>query len=152
MTGVQTCALPILRDAAQGGEDLHLGAVAPQQPGRHPGAIGREREQKHGGHAPPSQAGRRRGRWRRSSTGHRGARPYAIARSLARAACAMLRSRALFSGVSNVRAPSLHRRSMQTVILAGGLGTRLAEETEVRPKPMVEIGRASCRERVCYVV
>lgn len=26
------------------------------------------------------------------------------------------------------------------VLLAGGLGTRLAEETEVRPKPMVEIG------------
>ena len=28
---------------------------------------------------------------------------------------------------------------MKAVILAGGLGTRLAEETELRPKPMVEI-------------
>ena len=30
---------------------------------------------------------------------------------------------------------------MKTVIMAGGLGTRLSEETSVRPKPMVEIGR-----------
>lgn len=29
---------------------------------------------------------------------------------------------------------------MRVVILAGGFGTRLAEETDIRPKPMVEIG------------
>jgi NDP-sugar pyrophosphorylase family protein len=29
---------------------------------------------------------------------------------------------------------------VKTVLLAGGLGTRMREETEYRPKPMVEIG------------
>ena len=29
---------------------------------------------------------------------------------------------------------------MKVVILAGGVGSRLSEETEARPKPMVEIG------------
>ena len=29
---------------------------------------------------------------------------------------------------------------MKVVILAGGFGTRISEETELKPKPMVEIG------------
>jgi len=29
---------------------------------------------------------------------------------------------------------------MKAVILAGGLGTRIAEDTATRPKPMIEIG------------
>jgi glucose-1-phosphate cytidylyltransferase len=32
------------------------------------------------------------------------------------------------------------RRSVKTIILAGGVGSRLSEETDLRPKPMVEIG------------
>ena len=29
---------------------------------------------------------------------------------------------------------------MKVVILAGGLGTRISEETVIKPKPMIEIG------------
>ena len=29
---------------------------------------------------------------------------------------------------------------MRVLLLAGGFGTRLSEETDIRPKPMVEIG------------
>ena len=29
---------------------------------------------------------------------------------------------------------------MKTIILAGGFGTRISEETDIKPKPMVEIG------------
>ena len=32
------------------------------------------------------------------------------------------------------------RSALKAVILAGGPGTRITEETVVRPKPMVEIG------------
>ena len=32
------------------------------------------------------------------------------------------------------------KTGIQTVILCGGMGTRMREETEYRPKPMVEIG------------
>jgi glucose-1-phosphate cytidylyltransferase len=35
---------------------------------------------------------------------------------------------------------AVNRVEMKVVILAGGLGTRISEETPVRPKPMVEIG------------
>jgi glucose-1-phosphate cytidylyltransferase len=34
----------------------------------------------------------------------------------------------------------IKRVTLQLVILAGGLGTRISEETSVRPKPMIEIG------------
>ena len=34
----------------------------------------------------------------------------------------------------------MSEKNMKAVILAGGLGTRISEETHLRPKPMIEIG------------
>ena len=37
---------------------------------------------------------------------------------------------------------------MKAVILAGGLGTRISEESHLRPKPMIEIGGRPIRRQV----
>ncbi len=44
------------------------------------------------------------------------------------------------AGSGHAPAPAQAAAVRRAVILAGGLGTRLAEETSTRPKPMVEIG------------
>jgi len=47
----------------------------------------------------------------------------------------------LHGGTNNIQKQFIFRViDMKVVILAGGLGTRISEETVVRPKPMVEIG------------
>jgi len=38
---------------------------------------------------------------------------------------------------------------MKVVILCGGLGTRLSEETKVKPKPMVKIGK---KPILCHIM
>tara|TARA_R100000306_G_scaffold18558_2_gene22913 strand:+ start:8406 stop:9236 length:831 start_codon:yes stop_codon:yes gene_type:complete len=45
-----------------------------------------------------------------------------------------------FSEVSCGASGTSKESMMKTIILAGGLGTRLSEETHLKPKPMVEIG------------
>lgn len=34
----------------------------------------------------------------------------------------------------------MENKKMKVVILAGGLGTRISEESHLKPKPMIEIG------------
>ena len=48
----------------------------------------------------------------------------------------------MFVGIANhnEKNSDITENCMKVAFLAGGYGTRLAEETEVRPKPMVEIG------------
>jgi glucose-1-phosphate cytidylyltransferase len=40
---------------------------------------------------------------------------------------------------------------MKAVILAGGRGTRLTEETSLRPKPMVEVGERPLLWHICHI-
>ncbi len=40
---------------------------------------------------------------------------------------------------------------MKTVILAGGLGTRLSEETQIKPKPMVEVGEMPILQHIMKI-
>ena len=61
-----------------------------------------------------------------------------------------------------IRSDSLHRigdeginylikKNLKTVILAGGKGTRLKEETEITPKPMVKIGNIPIIEHIMNI-
>ena len=41
--------------------------------------------------------------------------------------------------MADLEAHTNEPRDLQCVVLAGGLGTRISEESHLRPKPMIEI-------------
>lgn len=53
----------------------------------------------------------------------------------------MLVGRTVFAGPqAGVRCRLTGVKNMKVVILAGGYGTRISEESKFKPKPMIEIG------------
>ena len=40
---------------------------------------------------------------------------------------------------------------MKVVILCGGLGTRISEETKIKPKPMVKVGKYPIIEHIINI-
>jgi glucose-1-phosphate cytidylyltransferase len=48
--------------------------------------------------------------------------------------------RPIFGRILQIDLDDMNLRDLKVVILAGGLGSRISEETSTRPKPMVEIG------------
>jgi len=54
--------------------------------------------------------------------------------------CSLAGPTALFFAAIYRDTATFKPRTMKAVILAGGLGTRISEETHLKPKPMIEIG------------
>src|SRR5262245_46535711 len=76
---------------------------------------------------------------RRSASRERSLFPWLSLTSSCILVCSYTNPRAAFGGAWDASV-SREPRTMKVILLAGGFGTRLSEETEVKPKPMVEIG------------
>ena len=53
------------------------------------------------------------------------------------------------SGVSSTADEGEVDHIVKAVILAGGLGTRISEETHLKPKPMIEVGGKPLLWHIC---